>query len=232
MFAMEEILENSLLAGWDQRLPINPNVLKMLNVKYMVLNQNIQHESLRPVHVDEKANLYTYLFVDHLPRAYFPGRFRIIENEYERLEYINTPEFDPAREAIIEEEPAAEVSAPDSSYCNLLEFNPNYLKFDVFTDSQALMVISESYYPPGWKIYIDDVRVDKVYKTNHALQSVIVPSGSHKVEMRFHPDSYFRNITLAKISSGIITLAILISLLIANRSRLASLLNKSKQSDE
>ena len=232
MFAMEEILENNLLAGWDKRFPINRNVLKMLNVKYVVLNQRIQHENLQLVHTNNKSNLFTYLFIDYLPRAYFIGNYRIIEDEYERLEYINTPEFDPARNVILEEKPTVEISSPDSAYCRLTEFTPNLLSFDVYTDSQALMVVSESYYPPGWKFYVDDVQIAKTYKTNHAIQSIVIPAGSHKVELRFEPDSYFRNITLANISSGIISLAILISLVLANRSKLTTLLNKSKKTDE
>jgi hypothetical protein len=232
MYTMEEILENSLLAGPDQRFPVNFNVLKMLNVKYVVLNQQIQHENLKLVNEDNASGLYTYLFLNYLPRAYFVGNYRIIKDEYERLEFINSPEFKPADQAIIEEELAGDISTPDSAGCTLDEFNPNLDRFSVYTDTQALLVISELYYPPGWKIFVDGEEIDKIYKTNHALQSVIIPPGNHEVELRFHPDSYFRNITLATVSSGIITLAILISLLIAHRDRLNLLLNRFRSGNE
>ena len=86
-------------------------------------------------------------------------------------------------------------------------------KFDVYTDKNALFVISDVFYPPGWRIYIDEQKVETVYKTDHAIQSIIVPSGSHKIEMHFEPESYSRNINLAYISVSILYLTLLGSLI-------------------
>ena len=104
-----------------------------------------------------------------------------------------------------------QIQTPDSSYCYVEEFTPNKVTMDVYTDKQSLFVISELYYPPGWKIFIDNKEVDKIYKTNHVLMSVILPEGNHEVELRFEPDSYYENITLSYASLGIIYIVIIIS---------------------
>jgi hypothetical protein len=121
-------------------------------------------------------------------------------------------DFNPAVEAIIEKELGQTVGKPDTTFSQLTEFTPNQIKFEVYTDRPALFVISESWYPPGWKIFIDEKEVSEVYKTNHSMQSVVVPAGNHKIELKFEPDSFYTNLTVASISVGIIYLTILLSL--------------------
>ena len=81
MYTIEELLENNVFGGWDKQLPINWNVLQMLNVKYVVFQNKIPNENLTLVHNNESDKLYTYLFNKHLPRGFFVGKVRIIESK-------------------------------------------------------------------------------------------------------------------------------------------------------
>jgi len=200
MYTIEELVEKNIYNGWDKQLPINWNVLKILNVKYVVLEQPVNSDFLTLVHNDKSLKRYTYLFKEALPRAFFADRYIVQQDEYERLGRINSKEFNPAEEAVLEEELLQKTSAPDSSFNRMTSFSPNKLEFDVYTDKQSLLVLSELYYPPGWKILIDDQQADKIYRTNHAVQSVVVPAGRHKIELRFEPDSYFNNKRLSAVS--------------------------------
>ena len=211
MYTIEELLENNVFGGWDKSLPINWNVLQMLNVKYVILQNKIQNKKLTLVHSNEKNKLYTYLFNNYLSRGFFVGKTRVIEDSYERLRFINQPEFKPDSIALLETECGASIEIPDSSYCFVKEFTPNKVSMDVFTDKQSLFVISELFYPPGWKVFVDKKEVDKIYKTNHVLMSIVIPEGNHEVELRFEPDSYYENITISYASLGIIYLVIIFS---------------------
>ncbi len=212
MYTIEELVENNIYNGPDKALPFNWNVLKTLNVKYLVLQGQVQNEHLKLIHEEPTNNLYTYLFKGYLPRGFFIGEFNVIEDEYKRLQAINSPDFDPAKSAILEENINAPISAPDTSWSNVTSFTPNKISFNVFTDKQALFVISELYYPPGWKIFVDEKPIENIFRTNHAIQSIVVPEGEHKVELRFEPESYDRNIKLSYASLGIIYLVIVFSL--------------------
>ncbi len=215
MYAIEELVEKNIYNGYDRKLPINWNVLKILNVKYVVLQNQVQYPLLKPVFADQQNKLYTYLFTEHLPRAFFVGKVRVIKDEVQRLKTINSADFDPATEAILEEPLTEPVSQPDSAYTRVVSFNPNAETFDVYSDKQALLVISEVSYPPGWKILMDGKRVDKIYKTDHAVMSIVVPPGRHKIELTFEPDSFYKNIKIAAVSAGLIYLGILIPLVIS-----------------
>jgi len=213
MYTIEEILENNVFAGWDKQLPINWNVLQMLNVKYAVFQNKFTNENLTLVHSNQKEKLYTYIFNKYLSRGFFVGKVLIIEDDFKRLQYINNPKFSPDSVALLETEIDTQIGTPDSSYCSVREFTPNKVLLDIYTDKTSLFVISELFYPPGWKVFLDNVEVEKIYKTNHALMSIIVSEGNHEVELRFEPESYYENIKISYASLGIIYIVIIFSVI-------------------
>ncbi|TFG96210.1 MAG: hypothetical protein E4H13_12435, partial [Calditrichales bacterium] len=223
MYTIEELVENNIYGGWDSRLPLNFNVMKMLNVKYVISQQQFIHENLNLVKTDPRNNLFTYEYNEHLPRGFFVGKYSVITDPYARLNMINNKDFDPAVTAMLEEELADPIQTPDSSFAAVRTFTPDLVEFDVYTNTQALFVISEMDYPPGWKIRIDGQPVDKIYKTDHAIQSVVVPAGNHAVELRFEPDSYYRNIRYSYASAGALYLIVLFSLVMMYKDKLRAI---------
>ena len=71
-----------------------------------------------------------------------------------------------------------------------------------------MLVLDEIYYPAGWKAYIDGSETE-IFKTNYFLRSVIVPSGKHKIEMKFHPDTFFTGRTISLISCTVLLVILL-----------------------
>jgi hypothetical protein len=215
MYTIEELVQNCYYGGTNKNFPINWNVMDFLNVKYLILQQPITNPNLTPVKAESGKKLFLYKYNKHLPRGFFVGKTETIKDEYARLEKINSADFDATETAILEEELSAQISKPDSSNVTVTDFNPNKLSMDVYTNKNSLLVISELFYPPGWKIYIDDKQVEKIYKTDHAVMSVTVPEGNHKIEVICHPDSFFfyRNVSWASVS--LIYLIIIAGMLLA-----------------
>ena len=148
-------------------------------------------------------------------------------DQYDRLREINNQKFDPAVTAILEEELMEKIQTPDSSWSVVKSFNPNKIEFEVYTDKKALFVISEMGYPPGWKIMIDNQAVDKIYKTDHALQSIIVPEGKHQVQLHFEPDSYTFYVKMSYASAGILYIIVILSLIMMVKEKIPGLLKKN-----
>jgi len=169
------------------------------------------------------------LFKNYLPRGFFVNDYIVIKDEYKRLNEINNPNFNPAVTAILERELSEKIDKPDSSYAKVIDFNPNSIKYEVYTNKQALFVMSEASYPPGWKLYIDNKEQTNHYRTDHAIQSTIIPEGNHIVELKFEPDSYANDLKISYASVSIIYLIILSSLLFDNRRKLISLMNQNKK---
>jgi uncharacterized membrane protein YfhO len=73
-------------------------------------------------------------------------------------------------------------------------------------------VLSEIYYPAGWKAFIDGSETE-IYKTNYVLRSVIVPEGKHKVEYRFEPRMYDLGYTITKIGWGVCGVILIVGII-------------------
>jgi uncharacterized membrane protein YfhO len=65
--------------------------------------------------------------------------------------------------------------------------------------SPALLVVSEIYYPAGWKATVDGAETD-ILRTNSVLRSVRVPAGTHTVEFVFAPPMYWAGLTITNVA--------------------------------
>lgn len=206
---IQDLIENNFIGWPDPAMPLNLNVFGMLNTKYIVETQRLSHPDLQFAGSDINQKLNLYLNNKVLPRAFFVKEVRQYSDGAERLKFMNTEEFKPAEMALLEEELPGPVSAPDSSSAKVTHFEPDKIELKVFTDKKALMVVSEVYYPKGWRATLENGEELKIYKTNHILRSVVVPSGKHTITMVFHPSTFYAGIKISLVGLLITYLGIL-----------------------
>ena len=196
---IQDIISNNLVDPSNPRLPLNLKVVGMLNGKYIASNQRYSGNGLTYLGSDEAAGLHAFRNEAALPRAFFVGRTRVIADGVERLKYMNSAEFDPGGEALLEVPLEADIAVPDSnSYARVTHFAPDQLTVEVSTNVQTLLVLSEVYYP-RWKAALEDGAPLKIYKTNHLLRSMAVPAGQHTITLTFHPGLYYTGVTISWI---------------------------------
>jgi hypothetical protein len=78
---------------------------------------------------------------------------------------------------------------------------------DASTPRDGYLLLSEIYYP-GWKAYVDGTE-SKIFRADWNLRAIPVKGGSHRIEVRFEPDSFRRGLwitiaTLALCSAGLV----------------------------
>ena len=195
----QDIITNNLIDRTNPQLPLNLRVISMLNAKYIISQQQYNSPELTFVGADQQQNLFLYRNNDVLPRAFFVDSTTVISDGVERLRFMNTAAFDPATLAILEAPLDQPISAPDSSSASVKFFSPNKVEFDVYTDKTALLVVSEVYYPKGWKATLETGEELQIHKTNHILRSVVIPAGNHTLTMTFEPSTYYTSITYSWI---------------------------------
>lgn len=150
-------------------------VLKMFNTSYIIVNPNGA-----PVRDPEP-----------LGNAWFVNNIEIAENADAEIAALIG--LNPGEKAIIDkrfEEHIAGKTYSKTGSIELREYQPNHLKYTFQSDSEQLTVFSEVYYDKGWNAYIDGEKVPH-FRANYILRALSVPAGTHTIEFKFEPQSYY-----------------------------------------
>ncbi|MCU7615597.1 YfhO family protein [Chryseobacterium sp. PBS4-4] len=152
-----------------------PKILNLLNTKYMIFG-NPQEPQVVP---NPNAN----------GNAWFVGD----------LKFVNTPDEEIKSLGNIDSKKTAVINASDKTYfsgkqvqadstasINLTKYEANELEFKSQSKTPQLAVISEIYYPHGWKMFVDEKEVPYI-KVDYLLRAVHVPAGEHSIRMVFEP---------------------------------------------
>ncbi len=81
---------------------------------------------------------------------------------------------------------------------NSVHYGIQNLELKTTTAGNNLLFVSETYYPVGWKAYLDGKEIP-IYRANYLFRAVVVPAGIHKLEMNFEPKGFYfgKNLSLA-----------------------------------
>ncbi len=196
----------------DPRIPINWNIVNMLNAKYVLVPGALTHPNLIPITQDQAQGIVVYRNMAALPRAFCLGQTEVIEDRLARFSRLNQASFKPDSVAIIEKPLTETIAAPSTWSTEITRYEPNYVDVKVTTDAQTLMVLSEIYYPAGWKAFIGE-KEHEILKVNHILRGVVVPAGTHTVEFKLEPNTYKISTAMMGGSIAIVYLALIIGLI-------------------
>jgi hypothetical protein len=207
----QTMLDSCIAHGPDPSFPLNMNILNMLNAKYIVVGGQLPGDRFTLANVDEAKRQLTYLNPGALPRTYFVGRAIATQNQTEVFQWLNSAQFNPATMAVLEKPIPAGLTQPDSVRATIIDYKSREITIKAYTSSPALLVLSEVYYPAGWKAFVDGTETE-IYKTNYVLRSIMVPSGEHTVTFSFNPPLYAMGLTLTRSAWGVAFLCIVIGL--------------------
>jgi len=213
MFNYQKMIEENLYSGTEKGNPINWNIVDLLNVKYLISQQQIQSEHLRPVGQDPATKLLLYAVEHPFPRAWMVYNEQVIPEVDNQRAFLNRADFEPATEAIVSK-PLIEQSGMDSvsNSVSVSHFDANHIQIKVNTPRQGLLVISENYLPIWWHGYLDGDPVD-INKVNSFQRGVVIPAGTHTVDLRLEARLFHASVVSANVVVWIGQILLLILLL-------------------
>jgi hypothetical protein len=204
----QDIIQYCMNVEFRDRVPINWNIINMLNAKYVIFDQKLPLDNLEFAAYDRREKMTIYKNKEYLPRAWFVQDLEYIAQPEKIWQRLNQTSFDPATTAIVERE-ISDISAPKTANVELEDFGLHQIKFSASTDSTAFLVISEVYYPAGWKAYIDGEETE-IFATNYILRGIKVPPGKHQIELIFQPESYALSLKLSLVGLLLSVLLVLV----------------------
>lgn len=112
--------------------------------------------------------------------------------------------------SLLSQKSASHTSVPDTlKAVELIKYTPNYVHYRVNTAEDALLVMSEVYYPHGWQMTIDGTPTD-ITRANYVLRAASVKAGTHDVELRFDPISLRTTELISYLAQGVWLLILLL----------------------
>jgi hypothetical protein len=184
----QELIENHISKG-------NMAVLDMLNTKYIIQ----KGPTGMPVAGQNPGAC---------GNAWFVEKVQIVKNADEEIKAMD--KFDPLETAFVDSRFASDLNGftggKDSvSKIRLVTYAPNDLNYEYTAPKNQVAVFSEIYYQPGWVATVDG-KETAIFRANYVLRAMLLPAGSHKVEMKFKPSSYYTGEKVSLVSSVLILL--------------------------
>ena len=179
------------------------HILDMLNVKYVLTRKKINNPNFIPV--GDMKGIYENKKV--LPKAWIIGDLKIVESQKESLMETLMTGFDPYSSAVVLKYEGDDMPANVNGQAIIKLKEENKIEINCQSETGGLLVLSEVYYKPGWKAFVNGVET-KIYQTNHILRSVYIPSGESEVLFEYDDSRWQNTRMLSRIS--ILTVLMLI----------------------
>ena len=171
------------------------NVLNMFNVRYLI-------------RYGDNGGPYAQRNPFANGNAWFVSDFDIVDSADDEIKALAS--LDTKYKAVIhsdfEEFVSGKTFKGDSTaIVELKSAAPNKMEYSAQSGEEGLLVFSEVYYKPGWKVSIDGQEADH-FRANYTLRAMVVPAGSHEIVFSFEPDVINTGSTLSLISVGLFLL--------------------------
>ncbi len=194
------------------RLNFDYAMMDMLNIKYVlsmglpITDPRFKVATQYPImYQGQRWNYFVYENTQVLPRAFFADTVTVLNGKKAIFDYMKSGQFNPRKTAILEEAPPMTVFPSAENTAEVTHFDAHNIKIKAQAAKAGVLVLSEVYYPAGWKAYVDGVET-KIYKTNYLLRSIFLEPGEHEIEFRFHPDSFFLGMWISVITFVVLLL--------------------------
>jgi len=189
MGAYQDMLDGNFLTNFS--------FLRLTNTRYLISRKKLQLPILQLVQRAGNENIYMLNGV--LPRAWFVDSVIVQPDADRTLKLMRNVSFDPAHQAILDQTPESAVeSGAFTGIIKTLKHDPELYQFETSNEKAGLLILSEADYPPGWQATVDG-NPAPVYRTDHILQAVMVPAGSHQVVFRFASKTFHVALWLSRL---------------------------------
>ncbi len=184
------------------------NFLQLMNVRYLVNDLPIENQNYARVLAGQNAALYRN--PNPLSRAYLVNQIIVPASEAEYFTFLRNPAFAFSQTALVEKPLTLDAGATGT--VSWATRTPDRLALNVQSSGRQLLVLSEIYYPSGWKATLDGKEIP-ILRTDYLLRGVEIPAGNHKIEMHFVPPGAALGNMMKWISLVIIAASLAVSAL-------------------
>ena len=191
----------------------HPNVLRMLNVKYVVWPLGRAGrppwEGAQALSTTAGGGEAVYAYPG-LEKAWVVRSATVVDDDEAALARVLSRDFDPAKEAVVSRPapeffealvpPSAEEAAEAVGSVVWQEAEADYRRMRVTLERPGALIVSENWFP-GWVAEVDGGPAE-VHRVNVTLQAIALPTaGEHLVELRYTAPTVTRALRVSVASA-------------------------------
>jgi hypothetical protein len=179
----------------------NMQMYNMLNTKYFIVNNPADQQPIAQLNPDALGPAWLVKAIKYVNSA---------DEEMKALDSIkprDTVVIDTRERSKIAFEPQFDSAASIQLVQNLND----KITYTFKAATNQFAVLSEVYYPHGWKAFIDGKQT-AIARVNYVLRGLAIPAGNHNIELRFEPASYKTGNTISMVVGAISILLLLAGL--------------------
>ncbi|MEP6929327.1 MAG: YfhO family protein, partial [Flavobacterium sp.] len=179
----------------------NLEILNMLNVKYVI---QVDKEGKEIATINPEAN----------GNAWFVSNVRLVNKPDDVMKALDHLDTKNVAVFNVREYEGKFRSArlkkqwDTTGTIKVVEYKPNYIKYQSDNKKDGLAVFSEMYYKNGWNAYIDGKLTDH-FPVDYVLRAMEIPGGKHTVEFKFEPKVVETGSTITLVSSIVMLLLLI-----------------------
>lgn len=197
----------------DSQLLSNSSVLAMLNVRYVVSPGPLDLH-VPPISTDRG---YVYALPGALPRVWSVDRLEAVRGTDEMMSRLRSADFFPEVVALFyENDPLPAERSFARARVESIEQDPARLRVRAEAGGPALLMISEIWYPPGRRAFLDGQPLP-LYRANHVLCAARIPAGEHEIVITTEDEARSRGAEVSRIAGGVGLLALVVGGLLDRR---------------
>ncbi|MWB96644.1 YfhO family protein [Flavobacterium sp. GA093] len=171
----------------------NIEVFNMLNVKYVI-------------QVDKEGKEFPVVNPDANGNAWFVKSVKLVNKPDDVMKALNNLDTKTTAVFNVHDYESKFNSArlkkqwDTTGTIKVVEYKPNYIKYESENTKDGLAVFSEMYYKNGWNAYVDGKLTDH-FPVDYVLRAMEVPGGKHAIEFKFEPKVIKTGGMIALVSS-------------------------------
>lgn len=185
-----EVINKCLAVETDKNLHINWNLLRLLNVKYVVSAVKVPSWRVKYTYYSPSEQLILYQLLEPPQYAWFAQSREILPQE-QILYKLSIPEFEPYATVYLENEilglsDSTATIEPVIREIKIDTVTAENIRLIVKNNNPELLVLSEIFDENShWEAFIDNLPAT-IYPANYFLRSLVIPPGDHILELRYN----------------------------------------------
>ena len=168
-------------------------LINLLNVKYILSFDEISSPIFSKVFEEGITKIYQNKNV--IPRVFFVNEVIKVDTSQSEFSKLLSVDIDLTKTATSQKYSFKKQNNNNS--IRLDYYQDQSLSFIASTDKEAPLVLTNIYYP-GWKAFVDE-KIVEIMPADFMFQSIIVPPGTHRIEFKFQPKSFYNGLYLSAI---------------------------------